>query len=205
LATQKKSLHASERDTPRVRQRRRQWRRQVQQVPTKKLVFVDESGANTTMTRTHGRAPRGTRVTGAVPNGHWQTLTLIGALRLSGIAAAATVAAATDSEVFRAFVTECLVPALHRGDVVVWDNLSPHRAIGVAQAIEQAGAALIPLPPYSPDLSPIEPCWSKVKQHLRSAAARTPEALGHAAAAGFAAVTSNDARGWFAHCGYGVH
>ena len=184
---------------------RRQWAEGAKQVPAKKFVFVDESGANTAMTRARGRAPRGERVEGSVPNGHWSTLTMIGALRLDGLAAAVTVDAATDGPIFRSFVTDALVPALRRGDVVVWDNLSPHRAAGVAEAVEAAGARLMPLPPYSPDFAPIEPMWSKVKQGLRTAEARTPEALGEAAAEAFASVTADDARGWFAECGYCVH
>jgi transposase len=203
-AAQKKTLHASERDTPRVRRLRREWAEGAKDVPAKKLVFVDESGANTSMTRARGRAPRGERVPGAVPNGHWSTLTMIGALRLEGLAAAATVDAATDGPIFRSFVTNALVPALRRGDVVVWDNLSPHKAAGVAEAVEAAGASLMPLPPYSPDFSPIEPMWSKVKQDLRGAEARTPTALGEAAADAFASVTAADARGWFGDCGYCV-
>jgi transposase len=177
----------------------------AKRVPAKRLVFVDESGANTAMTRPRGRAPRGERVEGSVPNGHWSTLTMIGALRLDGLAAAVTIDAATDGPVFRSFVTDALVPALRRGDVVVWDNLSPHKAAGVAEAVEAAGASLMPLPPYSPDYSPIEPMWSKVKQDLRSAEARTPQALGEAAAGAFASVTAADARGWFAECGYCAH
>jgi transposase len=207
-AAQKKSLHASERDTPRVRRLRlrRQWLEEAKQVPAKKLVFVDESGANTAMTRTRGRAPRGQRVPGAVPNGHWSTLTMIGALRLSGLAAAATVDAPTDGPIFHSFVTEGLVPTLRRGDVVVWDGLAPHKAAGVADAVEAAGARLLPLPlpPYSPDFAPIEPMWSKVKQKLRDAEARTATALGDAAEA-FASVTAADARGWFGECGYCAH
>jgi transposase len=203
-AAQKKTPHASERDTPRVRRLRREWAEGAKDVPAKKLVFVDESGANTSMTRARGRAPRGEPVPGAVPNGHWSTLTMIGALRLEGLAAAATVDAATDGPIFRSFVTNALVPALRRGDVVVWDNLSPHKAAGVAEAVEAAGASLMPLPPYSPDFSPIEPMWSKVKQDLRGAEARTPTALGEAAADAFASVTAADARGWFGDCGYCV-
>jgi transposase len=106
--------------------------------------------------------------------------------------------------VFRAFVARVLVPQLRSGDLVVMDNLSSHKAAGVRAAIESAGATLRYLPPYSPDLSPIEKCWSKVKQLLRSAAARTAEALDGAIAAALRAVTPSDARGWFAHCGYGV-
>lgn len=170
----------------------------------KKLVFVDESGANTSMTRTRGRGLPGERVQGAVPQGHWSTLTMLGALRLSGIAAAATIDAATDTDVFDTFVHQGLAPALRPGDVVVWDNLSPHKVRQVKEAIEQRQARLMPLPPYSPDLSPIEPCWSKVKQHVREVEPRTPEALGLAAADAFGSVSAADARGWFGKCGYCV-
>lgn len=181
------------------------WKKRVAQVGSEKLVFVDESGVNTSMTRTRGRAKPGERVEGAVPRGNWKTLTMIGALRLDGVTAAATVDAATDTDIFDAFVHEALAPALRPGDVVVWDNLSPHKAQQVREAVEQKRAMLMPLPPYSPDLSPIEPCWSKVKGHVRDVEPRTVEALGQAAGDGFTSVTAADARGWFANCGYCVH
>lgn len=170
-----------------------------------KLVFVDESGINTAMTRSRGRGLPGQRVEGAVPQGHWTTLTMLGALRLEGMAAAATVDAATDTDVFHTFVHDVLVPVLRPQDVVVWDGLGPHKAEQVREEVMAAGARLLPLPPYSPDLSPIEPCWSKVKEHVREAEPRTPEALGKAAAEGFASVTASDARGWFEKCGHCVH
>jgi transposase len=166
---------------------------------------VDESGATTGMTRTHGRAPPNERVVGAVPQGHWRVMTMLGALRLGGVVAGASIEAATDTEIFRLFVTEALVPALRPGDVVVWDNLGAHRAADLEQAVRSAGASLLPLPPYSPDLSPIEPSWSKVKQHLRSVEARTAEALGSASVDALQSITRADARGWFRHCGYAVH
>jgi hypothetical protein len=201
---QKKTLHASERDTPRVRALRGHFKKRVAAVDPTKLVFVDESGVNTSMTRTRGRAAPGERVTGAVPQGHWKTLTMIGALRLKGIAAAVTVDAATDTDVFGTFVHDALVPALQPGDVVLWDGLAPHKAQRMQREIEQARAKLIMLPPYSPDLSPIEPAWSKVKGHVRDVAPRTAQTLGHAAAEGFASVNAADARGWFKNCGYCV-
>jgi transposase len=203
--SQKKTLHASERDTPRVRALRGHWKKRIAEVDPKKLVFVDESGINTAMTRTRGRAMPGQRVAGAVPLGHWQTLTLLGAIRLDGMAAATTVDAATDTDVFGIFVRHALVPALRPDDVVVWDGLAPHKAKEFERQIEWARAKLIPLPPYSPDLSPIEPCWSKVKGHVRDVEPRTVQALGDAAAEGFANVTAADARGWFDKCGYRVH
>jgi transposase len=188
-----------------VKKLRRQWCKQVAKIDPHKLVFVDESGVNTAMTRSCGRAPKGQRVHGAVPHGNWKTVTMLGAIRCDGMAAAATAPFSTDTDLFRVFVTQALVPALHPGDVVVWDGLAPHQAAGLKQSVERVGAALMPLPPYSPDLSPIEPCWSKVKQIVRAAEPRNPQAIGQVTARAFAAVTSADARGWFRHCGYLVH
>lgn len=156
------------------------------------------------MTPLCGRATPGQRVVGAVP-GHWRNLTLLGALRLSGLAAATSVEGPIDAVAFRAFVLESLLPVLHAGDVVAWDNLAPHVTADVEAQIQETGAELRPLPPYSPDLSPIEPMWSKVKQFLRRAEPRTPDALGRAASKGFASVTEQDAHGWFRDCGYCVH
>jgi transposase len=165
-------------------------------------VFLDESGAQTSMTRTRGRAPRGQRVVAKVPAGHWRVVTVIGAVRTSGPFAAATVVGATDSDVFRTYVREVLAPELRRGDVVVMDNLSPHKAPGVREAIESAGATLRYLPPYSPDFNPIENLWSKVKGVLRSLAARSVDALHDAVAAALTTVTPADCVGFFQHCGY---
>jgi transposase len=187
-----------------VKSLRKKFRRRVAKVNPKKLVFVDESGANTAMTRLCGRAPSGKRVVGAVPHGHWKVLTMLGALRLDGPVAEATVEAPTDTDVFRTFVRESLAPALQPGDVVVWDNLAPHKAAGVKEIVESKHATVLPLPPYSPDFSPIEPGWSKVKQDLRTAEARTADALGEAAGSAFARITPSDTRGWFAKCGYRV-
>ena len=127
---------------------------------------------------------------------------MIGAVRLSGPCAAAIVDGPVDADVFRAYVSRVLVPALRPGDVVVMDNLQPHKAAGVREAVEAAGAALLYLPPYSPDYNPIENMWSKVKQHLRSAAARSFETLRDAVWAALDAVTGDDCRGFFDHCGY---
>ena len=188
-----------------MRALRGHFKKRVAAVDPAKLVFVDESGINTSMTRARGRAIPGERVQGAVPQGHWKTLTMIGAIRISGMAAAVTVNAATDTDVFGAFVHDALVPTLHPGDVVLWDGLAAHKVQQMQQQIEQAQATLIPLPPYSPDLSPIEPAWSKVKGYVRAVAPRTTETLGDAAAEGFASVSAADAHGWFKKCGYCVH
>ena len=170
-----------------------------------RLVFVDESGATTAMTRLRGRAPRGQRVHGTTPHGHWRVTTILGAIRRSGVTAAMTIDSPTDSEVFRAYVQRILVPSLQAGDVVVMDNLSAHKAPGIAERIQEAGAELIYLPPYSPDLNPIEPCWSKVKEFLRTAKARTQALLERYIGKALNTVTPSDARGWFRHCGYLVH
>jgi transposase len=165
-------------------------------------VFIDEFGATTQMVRTRGRCPIGQRLIASVPHGHWKVLTTIGALTLRGILTAVTVDAATDSEIFRSFVTDALRPVLREEHIVVMDNLQPHKAAGVRQIIESTGARLIYLPPYSPDFNPIEPAWSKIKQHLRSLAARTLETLGEGIAQALKLITPQDARGYFRHCGY---
>jgi transposase len=200
ITRKKKSLHASERDTPRVRRKRRAFRRRVATVDPRHLVFIDETGANTAMTRTHGRAPRGRRVKGSVP-GHWKAVTLMSGLRLSGVVAPLAFEGATDATTFEGYVRQALVPQLGAGDVVVWDNLKPHESTGSRRAVEGVGARLLPLPPYSPDLTPIEEMYSKVKAILRSAAARTTEAVYEAMGVALRAVCPSDIRGWFTSCG----
>lgn len=185
-----------------MKEARQVWHEQLKDVPVEKLVFLDESGAKTNMTRTHGRAPRGVRVVEKVPHGHWKTTTMISAVRTSGPLAGAVVSGATDTDVFLTYVEQALVPELRQGDVVVMDNLAPHKHPRVRELIEGAGARVLYLPPYSPDYNPIENMWSKVKSLLRSAAARTHEALLAAISAALAAVTSDDCRGFFRHCGY---
>jgi transposase len=204
LPRKKKSLHASERDTPAHQRQRKAWRARVKQIDPARLVFVDESGVTRSLTRRYGRAPKGARVAGAVPLGHWEVTTLIGALALDGVRASFTVEAATDADIFQVFVEQVLQPALHPHDVVIWDNLSPHKSALLKDLIEAAGATLLPLPPYSPDFNPIEQCWSKIKESLRAAQARTTEALQQAITNAFAAVTATDARGWFHHCSYSL-
>lgn len=154
------------------------------------------------MTRRRGRAPRGARVLACQPQGHWQTTTMLASLRLDGSTACMTIEGATDTEVFGTYVQAVLGPTLRPGDVVVMDNLSPHKHDDIRQWIEQAGAAVRFLPAYSPDLNPIEKMWSKVKEWLRGAEARTGEALQAAIAAALACVTAQDAMNWFASCGY---
>jgi transposase len=154
------------------------------------------------MSRLRGRAPRGQRVVASAPAGHWQTTTMIAALRLDGSTAAMAIPGATDIEVFHAYVAEVLCPTLRPGDLVVMDNLAPHKSQRIVELISAAGAQVLFLPAYSPDLNPIEKMWSKVKALLRSAEARTLDELTAAIGAALAQVTSQDALGWFASCGY---
>lgn len=166
------------------------------------IVVLDEFGATTQMTRTYGRCPIGERLDAPVPQGHWKVLTTIAAMTAQGMLTAVTVDAATDGDVFRAFVRDALVPALRPGQVVVLDNLSSHKAPGVRELIESAGCRVRYLPPYSPDLNPIENAFSKIKAKLRHLAARTVETLGDAIQAAVASITRSDALGFFRHCGY---
>lgn len=203
--SQKKSLHADERDTPRVKLLRQAFLQRIKSIDPSRLVFIDESGATTAMTRLRGRAPRGERVHGSTPHGHWKVTTMIGALRRSGLVAPMTIDCPTDSDVFREYVDRVLAPTLRNGDVVLMDNLSAHKAAGIAERIQAAGAELIYLPPYSPDLNPIEPCWSKVKEFLRSAKARSQRLLERMIGRAMLSVSPANARGYFNHCGYVVH
>lgn len=168
----------------------------------RQLVFVDESGANTQMTRRYGRSPVGQRLACPVPQGHYQTTTLIAAVRLKGPQAPWLFGGALDGALFLAWVRHGLVPCLRRADVVVMDNLATHKVAGLRAVIEGAGARLEYLPPYSPDFNPIELMWSKVKQGLKSRAPRNARQLHKAAGAAFAAVTPADCHGFFLHAGY---
>lgn len=154
------------------------------------------------MIRMYGRTRGGQRLFAHAPGGHWNTTTMIAALRISGPTAPMVIRGPVDTDVFRAYTSAVLVPTLHPGDIVVLDNLSSHKAPDIRQRIENAGAELWYLPPYSPDLNPIELMWSKVKTHLRTAAARTEEALYTAIAQALETVTIQDATAWFAHSKY---
>ena len=156
------------------------------------------------MTRLRGRAPKGDRAHDSAPLCRWTVRTMISSIRLDGSKACMTIDAPTDGAVFQAFTEQVLVPAHRPGDVVVMDNLGAHRREEIAAAIARAGARAEYLPAYSPDLNPIEKMWSKIKESLRAAKARTSEALDAAIAAAFQSVTSQDAVSWFASCGYTI-
>jgi transposase len=165
-------------------------------------VVLDETGLTTAMTRRYGRAPRGQRLVEAVPEAHWQTTTLVTAVRRGGVVGALEFPGATDEMAFRTYLDEVLVPALRPGDIVVLDNLAAHRVKAMARHIRMAGAGCWYLPPYSPDFSPIEKVWAKVKALVRKAKARTPEAVGEAITQALGAVTPEDCQGCFDFCGY---
>jgi len=165
-------------------------------------MFVDESGANTKLTRLYGRCAVGQRLVASQPQGHYQTSTLVAAVGLRGPCAPWLFEGAMDGEMFLAWVRQGLVPRLQPEDWVILDNLATHKVAGVREAVEGAGARLVYLPPYSPDFNPIENLWSKVKQILRSLAPRTGSGLLEAAGIAFAAITTTDCEGFFLHAKY---
>jgi transposase len=205
-AAQKKTLRASERDRADIQAERAAFCERIAQLDAKALVFIDETGITTAMTRRHARAPRGKRAYGSAPGG-WRRLTVLGALSGAGMIAAMSIQAATTTRVFLAFLQSVLIPELrrrHPGATVLMDNLSAHKPKAVETTLTKAGFTLLYLPRYSPDLSPIEPGWSKLKNVLRTAEARTRDALEAALASALDSITAADAYGWFNHCGYSL-
>jgi transposase len=200
MAAQKKSKIASERDE----EARGLWRWLASRFDARRLVFVDESGFNTSMTRLRARAPKGIRAYGKVPRNRGKNTTLIAAITLEGaMGESMSVEGATDALAFEAYYLEhFLAPSLSEGQVVVLDGLGAHRTEEVEELIEARGADLVFLPSYSPDLNPIEEAFSKIKRLARKVGARTREALVEAMARALAAVTTEDVAGWFAHAGY---
>jgi transposase len=196
LPRKKKVPRAREQDRPDVQEQRREFRERLAGVDPRRLVFVDECGADTSMTRTYGHAPVGERVYATTP-GHWESITLTSGMRLSGVTATLAFAGATNTDVFEEYVAKVLVPELKPGDVVIWDNLKPHQSNEAIEAVESAGAEVVPLPPWSPDLTPIEEMFSKVKGSLRSAAARTKETVYAAFGSALHDVTLDNIAGWF--------
>jgi transposase len=200
ITRKKKSLHADERDRPDVQRKRRSFRRKVKAIEPKRLLFVDETGVTTAMTPAYARAPRGERAVDSAP-ASWESVTVTVAMGLGGVRAPLAFPGATNEAAFQSYVDGALVPALYEGDVVVFDNLAAHLKPGVTEAIERAGASVLPLPPYSPDYTPIEEMFSKVKEVLRRVAARSKgdpyEAIGEA----LRGVTAQDILGWFEQAG----
>lgn len=173
----KKTVHAAEQERPDVAEARVAWKEDQSSLEAANLVFVDETGTSTAMARLRGRAKRGNRVIGRVPWGHWKTVTFVAALRLDGITAPFVIDRAMTGDIFVEYVRQCLVPTLRPGDIVVMDNLPAHKRDEARELIEAAGAELRFLPPYSPDLNPIEQAFAKLKAHLRKAQERSIETL----------------------------
>jgi len=201
-AFKKKSQHAAEQDRPDVKEARYRWLDSFARTKLNQLVFIDEFGATTNMTRRYARSPRGQRVVCKTPHGHWQILSTIAALDVNGIRTACCFDGATDTEMFVAFVEHFLGPTIQPGQVVVMDNLSAHKSPRVDRLIEAAGARVLRLPPYSPDFNPIEMAISKIKSVLRKLSRRTVDDLEAAIATATNAITGADARGFMTHCGY---
>jgi transposase len=202
LTFKKKSLRAAEQDRPDVTKARAEWRQKQPSLTPSKLVFIDETWTKTNMTRLYGRAPRGKRLVDAVPHGHWKTSTFIGALRCDAVTASGVFDGAINGELFLAYVEQILVPTLKRGDVVIMDNLRSHKVTGVREAIEAVGASLMFIPPYSPDLNPIEQAFAKLKALLRAKAIRTVDALWKTLGGLVDCFTPQDCANFLKHDGY---
>src|SRR5215208_947630 len=200
LPLKKKTPHASERDTPGVQEERREFAEEVGPIEPNRFVFVAETGVTTAMTPAYGRAPKGERVESSAP-ASWESVTVIAAMGTDGVRAPLAFEGAVNATTFLAYVGQVLVPALRRGDVVIFDNLSSHLSSEVFEAIERAGASVLPLPPYSPDFNPIEEMFSKFKEFLRRVGARAKEHLYDAIGEGLREVTPGDILGWFRHAG----
>ena len=185
-------------------EKRAHWHEQLAGDAPARLVFVDESGADTKMTRWRGRSPGGQRLVARIPHGHYQTSSLISGVRLTGPCAPWLFEGAMNGEMFLAWVREGLVPTLQKDDRVILDNLATHKVQGVREAIEATGARLLYLPPYSPDFNPIENMWSKIKQILRRLAPRTQDELVQAAKTAFNAISTADCHGFFLHARYAI-
>jgi transposase len=204
LTRKKKSTHAAEQDRPDVAEARRQWPEKFAGVDPKDLVFLDETGANTAMQRTHGYAPHGERVVAAVPFKGWETVTFVGALTADGLVAPWALEGAMNGEWFLAYVEQVLVPSLRPGMVVVMDNLPCHKVQGVREAVVAAGCRLEYLPAYSPDLNPIENAFAKLKRALRDWAARSVEGVYEGLRRLITCFRPAECLNYFRHCGYAI-
>jgi transposase len=194
----KKTLRASEQNEA----DRAAWRKQAQTLDAGKLVFLDECGSTIALTPVYGRSPKGKRVYGSVPRNRRANMTLLASLSLQGMGEAFILEGSADAVVFELYIEQILAPSLQPGQIVILDNLSTHLGGKVRQAIEARGCQLLFLPSYSPDFSPIEEAFSKLKAFLRRVGARTPEALQEAIGQALLTITAHDALGWFTHCGY---
>jgi transposase len=198
----KKTLIAAEQDRPEVAEARGQWAAAQLEIDPDRVVFIDETWAKTNMTRTYGRSERGGRLRAKVPCSRWETTTFLGAMRATGFVAPVCIEGAINGQIFEAWVKQHLVKTLRAGDVVVMDNLSSHKSRRIAEAIEGVGAEVRYLPPYSPDLNPIELAFSKFKKLLRDGAERTTDALWKLCGQVLDLFTESECRNYLRHCGY---
>ena len=195
-------MRAAEQERPDVAAARQRWKEDQAKLDPAKLVFVDETGASTQMARLYGRAKRGHRVVGRIPWGHWKTVTFVAGLRLDGLTAPFVIDCAMNGAIFCQYLQQCLIPTLQSGDIVVIDNLPAHKRHQVRQIIEAAGASLRYLPPYSPDLNPIEQSFAKIKAHLRKAKERTIPALYQRIGRALETFQSREFPNYFRNAGY---
>jgi transposase len=198
----KKTLKASEQEREDIVSSRDEWRKFQRVIDARRLVFLDESGLKTNMTRLYGRARSGNRCLDSTPCGHWETVTILSSIRLDGTTESLVFEGAVDRKMFDAYIKEGLVPTLRPGDIVVMDNLNAHKSQGARDAIHMRQAEVLFLPAYSPDFNPIEKMWSKIKQVIRGIKPRTEEDLIAATATALEAINVHDAQGWFKSCGY---
>jgi transposase len=198
-------IYAAEQDRPDVQAQRAWWQVAMLGLDPWRLVFIDETGVNTKMTRRYGRAPRGARVIAKVPHGHWKTTTFVAALRSDGLTAPLVVDGAMNGDVFLAYVQQQLTRTLRPGDIVIMDNLASHKRAGVREAITAAGASVVYLPPYSPDFNPIELVFSKLKWLVRSAEARTIDSLWRLLGQILDNFPAAECQNYLRHCGYATH
>jgi len=202
VAFQKKSSRAAEQDRQDVALQRADWHHCQVEIDPQRLVFVDETGLKTNLTRLRGWAPGGQRLVESIPGGHWQTNTLVHAVALDGTRAAMILDGPMDGVCFTGFCQHFLAPTLRPGDLVVLDNLSSHKSSTAVAAIEAVGAKIVYLPPYSPDLNPIENVFSKIKQLVRGFRPRTWREIIHSAKEALLKITLDDLENAFLHCGY---
>ena len=188
-----------------MERKRKDWKQLQTIFDVSKLVFLDESGVNTGMTRLYGRAAKHERVIEAVPDTRFHRTTILSSVRLDGTTIPVIFDGALNGDIFRSYINQFLAPSLNPGDIVIMDNLSSHKVSGIVETIENVGASVMFLPPYSPDLNPIELMWSKIKAILRKLKVRSEELLEDAIAFAFNSVTSSDVHGWFSHDGYALH
>ncbi len=202
MSPSKKSLRASEQERADVARARRRWICKQGLLDPARLVFIDETATSTSLVRLRGRCPRGERLVGSVPHGHWKTITLVVGLRHDGMVAPFVIDGPMNGTIFLAYVEQCLAPTLDRRDVVIMDNLPAHKVAGVTDAIEAVGATAFYLPPYSPDLNPIEQVFSKLKALLRKAAERTVPKLWRRIRALLRTISDKECLNFFRHAGY---